>query len=69
MIIVTPYLVRPTSHQLALPTDGYRTPTDVQGIAGGQVYTGVSGPRPVAPAPAPGMSAGAAATAAPGFKL
>jgi pilus assembly protein CpaC len=69
VIIVTPYLVRPTSHQLALPTDGYRTPTDAQGIAGGQVYTGVSGPRPVAPAPMPGMSAGAAATAAPGFKL
>ena len=69
VIIVTPYLVRPSSHQLALPTDGYRTPTDAQGLGNGQVYSGVSGPRPVAPAPAPGMSAGAAATAAPGFKL
>jgi len=69
VIIVTPYLVRPVSRQLALPTDGYRTPTDAQGIVGGQVYTGTSGPRPVPAAPAPGMSAGAAATAAPGFKL
>ncbi len=69
VIIVTPYLVRPVSHQLALPTDGYRTPTDAQGLVGGQVYTGTSGPHPVAPAPAPGMGAGAAATAAPGFKL
>jgi pilus assembly protein CpaC len=68
VIIVTPYLVRPSSHQLVLPTDGYRTPNDAQGILGGQAYTGVSGPRPVAPAPAPGMSAGAAVTASPGFK-
>ena len=28
VIIVTPYLVRPVSGQLALPTDGYRAPTD-----------------------------------------
>ncbi len=71
VIIVTPYLVRPVSNQMALPTDGYRMPTDAQGIGGGQPYTGTSGPRPVAvgSAPAPGMSAGAAATAAPGFKL
>lgn len=71
VIIVTPYLVRPVSHQLALPTDGYRTPNDAQGIVGGQVYTGTSGPRPVVQAPAPGMSAsaGTAAAAAPGFKL
>jgi pilus assembly protein CpaC len=71
VIIVTPYLVRPVSNQMALPTDGYRMPTDAQGLVGGQAYTGTSGPRPATPAsaPAPGMSAGAAATAAPGFKL
>ena len=28
VIIVTPYLVRPVSNQMALPTDGYRAPTD-----------------------------------------
>jgi pilus assembly protein CpaC len=69
VIIVTPYLVRPVSTQMALPTDGYRMPTDAQGLGAGQVYTGTSGPRPAAAAPAPGMGAGAAATAAPGFKL
>ena len=71
VIIVTPYLVRPVSTQMALPTDGYRMPTDAQGMGAGQVFTGTSGPRPAAaaPAPAPGMGAGAAATAAPGFKL
>jgi pilus assembly protein CpaC len=71
VIIVTPYLVRPVSNQMALPTDGYRMPTDAQGIGAGQIYTGTSGSHPVtsAPAPAPGMGAGAAATAAPGFKL
>jgi hypothetical protein len=52
-----------------LPTDGYRAPTDAQGMGAGQVYSGTSGPRPAVSAPAPGMSAGAAATAAPGFKL
>jgi pilus assembly protein CpaC len=69
VIIVTPYLVRPVSTQMALPTDGYRVPNDSQGLVGGQVFTGTSGPRPQASAPAPGMTAGAAATAAPGFKL
>ena len=69
VIIVTPYLVRPVSTQMALPTDGYRMPTDAQGFGLGQPYTGTSGPRPAGPAPAPGMSAGAAATAAPGCKL
>jgi pilus assembly protein CpaC len=69
VIIVTPYLVRPVSTQMALPTDGYRMPNDAQGLVGGQVFTGTSGPGPAAQAPAPGMTAGAAATAAPGFKL
>jgi pilus assembly protein CpaC len=70
VIIVTPYLVRPVSHQLAVPTDGYRTPNDAQGLVGGQVYTGTSGPRPVVQAPAPGITASAgSAAAAPGFKL
>ena len=69
VIIVTPYLVRPVSTQMALPTDGYRAPTDGQGLIGGQAFTGTSGPHPQTVAPAPGMTAGAATTAAPGFKL
>jgi pilus assembly protein CpaC len=70
VIVVTPYLVRPVSNQLALPTDGYRAPTDVERTLEGQSYKGVSGPRGRVPAPAPGIAAGAgAAAAAPGFKL
>ena len=68
VIIVTPYLVRPVSGQLALPTDGYRAPTDPQRVWEGQTFTGQSGPRPAQPAPAPAIGAGATA-AAPGFKL
>jgi len=70
VIIVTPYLVRPVSGRLALPTDGYRATTDPEQMLEGQSYKGVSGPRAHVPAPAPGLvtSTGAAA-AAPGFKL
>ncbi|WP_246448962.1 type II and III secretion system protein family protein [Sphingomonas sabuli] len=61
VIIVTPYLVRPVSGQMALPTDGYRAPTDAQQMLLGQTYGGVSG-RPL-PQAAP------VAAPAPGFKL
>ena len=59
VIIITPYLVRPVSHQLALPTDGYRSPTTGEMVIGGQTYTGRSGPAAAVAAPAVG----------PGFKL
>ncbi len=68
VIVVTPYLVRPVSGQIALPTNGYRAPTDVERVLEGQSYKGVSGPRGSVPAPGPGIVAGGAA-AAPGFKL
>jgi pilus assembly protein CpaC len=68
VIIVTPYLVRPVSGQMALPTKGYRAPTDAEMNWEGQTFKGVSG-SPAHPAPAPGMAGGAAAAAAPGFKL
>ena len=74
VIIVTPYLVKPSSDRLALPTDGYRAPTDAEQVLEGQTFKGVSGvpAAPVGPAPAIGsaVSGGApAASAAPGFKL
>jgi pilus assembly protein CpaC len=70
VIIVTPYLVRPTSGRLALPTDGYRAPTDVQQMLEGQTFVGQSGPAHApAPAPGPGTAAAAGAAAVPGFKL
>jgi pilus assembly protein CpaC len=66
VIIVTPYLVRPVSGQLALPTSGYRAPTDVERVLEGQTFKGPRGGRAgVAPAPI----AGGAAAASPGFKL
>jgi pilus assembly protein CpaC len=77
VIIVTPYLVRPSSAQLAVPTDGYRAPNDIERNFLGQSYTGKSGavaptavpaPAPVA-APAVTGAAATAATPAPGFKL
>ena len=62
VIIVTPYLVRPVSGQLALPTNGYRAPTDGQRVFGNKTYTGTSAPVAVAPV-------SGAASAAPGFKM
>ena len=70
VIIVTPYLVRPVSNQLAMPTKGYRAPTDAERMWEGQSFKGVSGAPVRLPAPAPGVATGgAAAVAAPGFKL
>ncbi|MDB5690318.1 MAG: type and secretion system protein [Sphingomonas bacterium] len=86
VIMVTPYLVKPVSaNQIALPTDGYRAPTDAQRLLMGQSFDGKSGgKRPVptmAPPLAPGTpplaparpsrspAAAAAPAAAPGFTL
>jgi pilus assembly protein CpaC len=68
VIIVTPYLVRPVSHQLALPTDGLRMPNDANRVIGGQTYSAQPVPQAPAGAPAPAFGA-AGAAAAPGFKL
>jgi len=62
VIIVTPYLVRPVSNQLATPSDGYRAPDDGQETFLGQTYKGASGVRQPSAVPA-------AAAPAPGFKL
>jgi pilus assembly protein CpaC len=69
VIIVTPYLVRPVSNRLALPTDGYRAPSDPQQVLEGQTFTGVSGRPTAAVAPTPAIAGAAAAAPAPGFKL
>ena len=68
VVIVTPYLVRPASHQLATPVDGYRAPTDVQQVWEGQTYKGVTGAAtPTAVPAAPPRNSGG--VAAPGFKM
>jgi pilus assembly protein CpaC len=68
VIVVTPYLVRPVNGQMAMPTNGYRAPSDAQQFWEGQTYTGQSGRPAISPAPAPAIG-GAATAAAPGFKL
>lgn len=52
LIIVTPYIVRPSSHRLAVPTDGYIAPTDLDRVVNGADYT--RAPAPAGPAAAPG---------------
>jgi len=47
---VTPYLVRPVSGHLAMPTDGFRAPSDPVRVLEGQSYS--SQGRSPAPAPA-----------------
>lgn len=67
VIIVTPYLVRPVSGQMATPADGYRAPGDLGRVFLGQGENGRSGtPTPTAVQAAP---AGPVAAAAPGFRL
>ncbi len=73
VIIVTPYLVRPVSGQLAAPTDGLRMPSDPDRIWEGQTFRGQGAgrlaPAPAPAGPAPGFGAAGASAAAPGFKL
>ena len=57
VIIVTPYIVRPTSNQrLAAPTDGYIAPTDTQRVANGADYTPTQPRHASGPVPASGRS-------------
>ena len=68
VVIVTPYLVRPVSGQLATPIDGFRSPNDIQRDWGGQTFTGVSGRLDPTAVPALGAAGPAGAAPAPGFK-
>lgn len=56
VIIVTPYLVKPTSAKLASPTDGYKNPGDAARILGGQTFQGVNGQRPPQPRMGPAQT-------------
>ena len=67
VIIITPYLVKPVNgNDIALPTDGYKAPTDLQRVLLGRLTDGQSGaerPKPtmqVGPAPVPAIGAAAA---------
>jgi pilus assembly protein CpaC len=69
VIIVTPYLVKPVSGQLATPADGYRAPDDIQRNFLGQTFTGKSGSVQPTAIQAPVAAPVTGAVAAPGFKL
>jgi len=49
VIVITPYLVKPVDSlaQIALPTDGYKQPTDLGRVLLGQISSGDSSSRPV----------------------
>jgi pilus assembly protein CpaC len=68
VIVVTPYLVRPSSAPLALPTNGYRAPTDAGAMLLGQISGGVSGPAGVVPPAVVAAPAVVGAVPAPGFR-
>jgi pilus assembly protein CpaC len=54
MIIVTPYLVKPVSaNEIKLPTDGLKTPTDLQNFLLGGDFSGKSGEKRPTPKLAP----------------
>jgi pilus assembly protein CpaC len=68
MIVVTPYLVNPVSaEKIVLPTDGYKAPSELGRIFGGQSYkSGPSEKRPV-PTIAPATTVRGVSVPAPGF--
>ncbi len=69
VIVVTPYLVKPVSaDQIALPTDGYKSPTDLERVLLGKAYSGKSGeqrPKPTLAPPTTVIRSQAGAMAAP----
>ena len=69
VIIVTPYLVKPVSaNQIALPTDGYKGPTDAERLLMGQTFSGKTGqqrPMPSTAAPVTKPTIGSAAPLQP----
>ncbi|QKS01466.1 type II and III secretion system protein family protein [Sphingomonas sp. CL5.1] len=70
VIVITPYLVKPVNaNDIALPTDGYKAPTDLDRVLFGQLGGGTSGgqrPKPTMEAGPPAQPAvGAAAPVTP----
>jgi pilus assembly protein CpaC len=47
VIIITPYIVKPSKHQLSLPTDGYAPPTDVERLVRLRYSSGEPDARPL----------------------
>ncbi len=59
VIVITPYLVKPVNaSEIALPTDGYKGPTDLGRVFLGQLGDGASGARRPVPTMVPGVPVG-----------
>lgn len=67
VIVITPYLVKPVNSlsEIALPTDGYKQPTDLSRVLLGKLSQGDSTPRPVPTMAPPAAAQPALGTAAP----
>ncbi|MCJ2182329.1 type II and III secretion system protein family protein [Novosphingobium sp. 1949] len=67
VIVITPYLVSPVdASQIALPTDGFNSPNELQRILANQSSDGKDGQKRPAPTRAPATTAPAAPTGATG---
>jgi pilus assembly protein CpaC len=67
MVVVTPYLVNPVAaNKIVLPTDGYKAPTELGRIFGGQLYQGSSSEKRPVPTVAPPTTV-PSSRVAPGF--
>jgi len=58
VIIITPYLVKPSSAPLPLPTDGYKSATDGSRVLMGRSFSGTSGEQRPVPTLAPPQTQG-----------
>lgn len=69
VIVITPYLVKPVdANRIALPTDGYKAPTDAERIIAGQLSSPTQGgarPKPTMAPPSVAQPMIGAATPAP----
>lgn len=65
LIIVTPYIVRPTKDRIELPTDGFHPPNDFERIVWGGMYHESSG----MPAQRTASGGGQRLVGSPGFKI
>lgn len=65
VVIITPYVVKPSTERLALPTDGFATPTETERLAGMRYSSGNPSARPISGEPTAVMSAPASSPVAP----
>lgn len=67
VIVITPYLVKPADRpdQIALPTDGYQEPNDIERVLLGKLSSGKSGERRPVPTMAPPVGPAPMAPVAP----